>query len=334
MPGPIVHLVVEKRVARQIRRFDTAHPAADLLLAEPCSPYTSFGAMGPDYLFFSIDEYSQELQDFVDFVFGVYDAFQPLIDFYEDNIEPVVDTIEDAVNAVDDLLFQGLFQQIQDTADQVATLAMTAAAVGVTSGIDFFEFFKPPIQRGLPEDEWYWFDFLHYRRTGQYASRMWDLAQGDSDLMRYCLGYASHVATDVVGHPYVNTIVGGPYRMHWRRHKLVENWIDAYARKFYPDTAAIKKCLQLGPDDAYRLDAISSSYYYRLCEFENGKLPEKLAEMISKAMQDVYDPITHPSHLAPDSIDSIYGLWLKWFTLATSSRASRRRRYLLPARRQ
>ena len=277
--------------------------------------------MGPDHLFFSIDEYSQDLQDFVDFVIGVYDVFQPLIDFYEDNIEPVIDSIEDAVEAVDDLLSQGLFQQIKATGEQLTDLALTAAAVGISDTVDFFEFFKPPIQRGLPEAEWFWFDFLHYRRTGDFAGRMWELSQGDSDLMRYCIGYASHVGTDVVGHPFVNTIVGGPYRMHWRRHKLVENWIDAYARRFYPDFAAIKKCLKLGADDAYRADAISSSYYYRLCEFDNGKLPAKLAEMISQAMQDVYDPIKHPAFLKPDSIDSIYRLWLNWFKIATSSHA-------------
>ena len=39
----------------------------------------------------------------------------------------------------------------------------------------------------------------------------------------------SHCATDVTGHSFVNTKAGGPYRLHWQRHHLVENHMDAKA---------------------------------------------------------------------------------------------------------
>ena len=55
--------------------------------------------MGPDYFFFSLKEYGTPLDEFVNFIFEVYDAFEPLITFYEDNIEPVINTIEDAIAA-------------------------------------------------------------------------------------------------------------------------------------------------------------------------------------------------------------------------------------------
>src|SRR5215471_18823951 len=46
-------------------------------------------------------------------------------------------------------------------------------------------------------------------------------------LKAYALGWMTHLATDVTGHPFVNEKSGGPYRTHWQRHHLVENHMDA-----------------------------------------------------------------------------------------------------------
>src|SRR5688500_1913528 len=101
MPGPIVHLIVQQRLAGQLRRTDGGEEFSDLLRADRCSPYAGFGSMGPDFLFFSVNEYGEGLQDLVHSIFGIYDAREPLIEFYETNIEPVVEEIEDAVEAFD-----------------------------------------------------------------------------------------------------------------------------------------------------------------------------------------------------------------------------------------
>lgn len=172
--------------------------------------------------------------------------------------------------------------------------------------------------------DWYWVDFLHDRRTGEFCPTMWQLAQGNADLERYCLGYASHIGTDVVGHPAVNAIVGGPYRTHWHRHKLVENWIDAYARRLYGDPASVKSCLSLGSDDDYRADAVGGSYYARLCEFPGQTLPKPLAKLIEKAMQAVYGGIPHPTWLSAADLDSTYRLWWKWFEKTTSASSAKK----------
>lgn len=318
MPGPIVHLIVQQRLAAALRKAHGGKRYADILTGEPCSPYAAFGSMGPDYLFFSLKEYGTPLDDIVNFIFGVYDAFQPLIDFYEQNIEPVVEDIEDAIAAADQALFQGLFAQIKQTSDQISAAALSAAAVVVTGNVDLFYPFYPKIQQGAPENEWYWFDFLHYRRTGAFASRMMARAGSDAELQRYVLGYTSHIATDVVGHPYVNQLVGGPYRTHWHRHKLIENWIDAYARNRYPDSAQTIDCLGLGDDDNYLPTSISGSYYSRLVEFPNAKLPAKLSKLIVASMADVYGGIPHPVTMSAADVDASYRLWLKWFERTTS----------------
>ncbi|WP_456845378.1 zinc dependent phospholipase C family protein [Cellulomonas sp. P5_C6] len=323
MPGPIVHLQNIQKVPGYLRELGGARgiELADLLDKQPCSPYANFGAQGPDFLVFSLKEYGTPLDEFANFLFGVFDALKPFIDFYESVVEPVEDAIDDAVTAVDQALFQGLLTQVGDTSALITSALQTQLAAIVTKNVDLFYGFYPKLQQGKPEDKWYWFDTWHYRRTGTFASTMWKLAQGDDDLMRYAVGYGSHIGADVAGHPFVNSIVGGPYRSHWHRHHLVENWIDAYARKGYPDSRRTKRCLNLTSKDTYVADAISGSYYSRLCEFPGGMLPSKLADMLVKAVDLTYDaapgrPV--PPKLTATDYDTTYRLWLMWFERATS----------------
>lgn len=322
MPGPIVHLIVQQRLRATLRRLD-AEEHAERLNVDPCDPWAAFGSMGPDFLFFSLREYGTPLDELTNFIFGVYDAFEPLVVFYEQNIEPIEDKIDEAITTVDDALFGGLFQQLGATADLLAETALVAAGAVVTTGVDFFQFFSPKIQEGAQEKDWYWFDWLHYRRTGEFASNMWGIAQGDPDLERYVLGYVSHIATDVVGHPFVNTITGGPYRTHWHRHKLVENWIDAYARNFtdYRDSRALIRCLDIQRDEKYVANAISGSYYHKLVTFGRGTMPDKLQELLVKAVDQTYGALPRsdrPDFLSGADFDASYRLWLKWFTRSTS----------------
>jgi hypothetical protein len=321
MPGPIVHLIVQQRLAEQLRTHPDGAAYARLLDADRCSPYAHFGAMGPDFLFFSVREYGAPLGDLTNFIFGVYDALEPLIVFYERNVEPVVQGLEAAVNAADQALFQGLLGNIKATAELATDTALNAAAVVLTTHVDLFYPFYPKIQQGVPEAQWYWFDFLHYRRTGRFASTLWRLA-GDDDLRRYAIGYAGHVGTDVVGHPFVNAVVGGPFRTHWHRHKLVENWIDAYARDHYRDPRWLDACLRLQPGDIRLQDSIAGSYYGRLVEFPRGRLPAKLSRLLVQAVQETYvadrnGGVGHPPVFTAADFDAAYRLWLKWFKRAT-----------------
>ena len=322
MPGPIVHLIVQQRLESALHETSNVDVSKflELIKEDPCSPYTGFGSMGPDFLFFSLKEYGTPLDEFVNAYFEVMDALDPLIKFYQSVVEPVEDAIDDAIAAADQAAFDGLLGQIQNTTDLITSTALTAAASVLTSNVDLFFPFHPKIQNGEPETDWYWIDFLHIRRTGQFGSELWRLASnsGDRDLMRYCLGYTSHIGSDVAGHPFVNTVVGGPYRTHWHRHKLVENWIDAYARNYYRDDQTVKSCLKLGDDDHYDASNISGSYYSRLCEFPNQRMPEKLSEMFALAMQNTFNGTVHPVLLTAADIDTSYRLWLRWFERTTS----------------
>ncbi|MFT3874935.1 MAG: zinc dependent phospholipase C family protein [Propioniciclava sp.] len=326
MPGPIVHLQNVGMLPVYLRELGghRGSELASLLEKDPCSPYAYFGSQGPDFLVFSLKEYGTPADEFANFLFGVYDALEPLISFYEAVVEPVEQAIEDAVKAVDQVVLGGLIDQIGQTGNLLASTFVNQLAVIATKNVDLFYGFYPKIQKGEPENSWYWFDTWHYRRTGRFASEMWRLAQGDDDLMRYALGYASHIGADVAGHPFVNAIVGGPYRSHWHRHHLVENWIDAYARLTIPDSSQVKSCLRLGGRDTYVSDAISGSYYYRLCEFPGAQLPPKLTRLITKAANSVYTGPDVPPMLSATDLDTTYRLWLMWFERSTSIGTARK----------
>ena len=82
----------------------------------------------------------------------------------------------------------------------------------------------------------------------------------------FALGWMSHCATDVAGHPFTNAKCGGPYRTHWQRHHVIENHMDALVYRdstarsdgvnYYSlDTAALHFRLAFQPDaDAGRPD--------------------------------------------------------------------------------
>ncbi len=79
---------------------------------------------------------------------------------------------------------------------------------------------------------WWWFDLLHYRRTGPLAEHL--LHAADTPKRRaVAQGYVSHIAADVVGHPFVNAVVGGPYRNHRIRHSVIEHAIEAWGWAHY-----------------------------------------------------------------------------------------------------
>src|SRR5439155_17941975 len=90
--------------------------------------------------------------------------------------------------------------------------------------------FEARRQQDRPRAEWFWADYLHYVRTGQFVNRLLQNSRNSNNpnLRAYALGYLTHYVTDVVGHPYVNQVVQGPWRVYWQRHHLVENFIATY----------------------------------------------------------------------------------------------------------
>ena len=98
------------------------------------------------------------------------------------------------------------------------------------SEFNLFDLVSHPYRDGVPAGEkWWWFDALHYRKTGQLAAALLEQTRDmTSPLHLYAMGYLTHVAADTVGHPYVNLFSGGPYRAQAQRHKTGENYQDVF----------------------------------------------------------------------------------------------------------
>lgn len=74
---------------------------------------------------------------------------------------------------------------------------------------------------------WWWMDLLHYRKTATFARDILKNANG-SVQTSYAKGYTTHVAGDISGHPFINSIVKGPFRNHAFRHMVLETLADTW----------------------------------------------------------------------------------------------------------
>lgn len=204
--------------------------------------YACLGAVGPDLLYFMVETSTgaQTAQDLICKYFATLRVFERLSD-------TVSEIWEQALATGDKAYFCGILQLLDDVGGEFTStigLAMGVLKSGLEAmaadglGLNLFSIIKSPRQENKKPVEWFWADHLHYVRTGEFTKNLLDLAylhapyKAHPELQAYALGYLTHVIGDVIGHPYVNQIVGGPYRLHRQRHTLIENFIDGYVWSF------------------------------------------------------------------------------------------------------
>ena len=208
------------------------------------------GCVAPDMFFWSPD------YEVVRIPLKLYENFEWLVDLYNNTIgklkeaiSHLADKLEEAMDKVapaTTALIKTLIVEFKESADLFKKNLQTGLFDGVLAISDVitdladvpdlmhavFDTFIPPLQGGDEEEKWYWFDMIHYRYTGEFAKNLQQLASSGTDLQKaFAYGWLTHLAGDVTGHPYVNQIVGGPYRTHAQRHATCENFMDAW--KFY-----------------------------------------------------------------------------------------------------
>lgn len=263
MSGPCVHYLIARELPHRFEARSQDHlngkAFADILKSHPV--HASIGAQGPDFLFFlladvlgtagsQVDAHtpandlgarlaratlnsSAQIEELNAHLFATHSELEQLIEAKKKFDQAVDEQIErsqslsalrDGANAL-----QSLLQLIMST-------VVTGVKATLTDTFDIFSLLDNPVQAADPLQTWWWFDVLHYRRSGEYASALINhaLRTEDEAFLAYAIGYSSHYAADTIGHPYVNTIVRGPYRHHGQRHKVVENIQDVWAwREFF-----------------------------------------------------------------------------------------------------
>ena len=277
-----------------------------------------------------------------------YDVYDFIENFKRDLIKAVPQPVLDALAAFDEAAnavvtssstlteLQETFEDLQQVVDGLLATLLEAVKSWV-SEFNLFNIVGHPYRDGVPEGpkpptftlsdarkerDWWWFDAMHYRKTGKLAKKLLDKTTPGSPLHLYAIGYLTHVSADTVGHPYVNAISGGPYRFHAQRHKASENYQDIF------------NFLDVRGDDWNR-SAIHALYNFNFTgtiDTENDEpdpfthLPPGLATLITDALNEIYDEdqgaAPTPDYAKPitiGDIDDTYRLWYRWFKSATDT---------------
>ncbi len=315
MPGPCIHYIISKKVPNElVERLGPKYlNVANALTSKRDKPYLSFGSVGPDFLFFHLKDANPVLADLANLYLDIADFIE---DFREKLLELIPDELIQLAQAIDAVqnqvtqrsvllteLREGLLDAKQ-VLDGLLTTVTEATTNHITDAIDVFNLIAHPVQDGQPSKDWWWFDTLHYRRTGKFAKFLLDETKPGTSEHSYAIGYLSHIAGDLVGHPYVNLLTGGPYRTHPQRHKLVENFNDTWAMNHY-----------LLQELAY--SNLHNDFDFRL---PHNNLPLKIKKLLETAISKVYGNDFGRS-IDMDDIETAYRLWYTWFTKSTGSGA-------------
>jgi len=287
MPKYGIHHIVVKDALNQlaVSQDPNAVGAAQIFQAE--LPSAIIGSVGPDLFFWGPD------YEIVDKLYRLYQNISDVVEVYNRIVEPIRQ-VGDAVGDVTEALvgtlapntielIKHLIDEVKETAALFKTAVGTNLFSGVIQGVDlltnaaglgslshqFFQQFVPDVHNNDLENEWYWFDMLHYRYTGQFSANLIEAAANDRQ-KAFAYGYMSHIAADVVGHPYVNVIVGSPYRLNVQRHVTAENFQDVWKYNRY-----------------YGGESINQTLLARMGLPEN--LPTDIGDQLNLAFRATYD---------------------------------------------
>lgn len=237
MPGLYVHMDIARKSLSNLAGnagaaalFGAPGPTAAKLeqIAKDHPAYTALGSIGPD-MFFLLPDFKPPVGTGL---WGAANMVKDLYEWWDENfLEPWDATLGPvAANTADELgaLTGGLITQLGDIASQALDFLVAYVEVLITRQYDVFGLLGSGVPEGVDEQTFFWSDMFHYRKTFEFARHLFTKAQaeGNESHLAFALGWMSHLATDVTGHAFTNEKCGGPYRLHWQRHHLVENHMD------------------------------------------------------------------------------------------------------------
>lgn len=352
MPGPAVHYIIGELLRKNVSKQDSTYINKEFYFDQKTAKilnenqnYLNAGTLGPDFLFFNVKDWPY-VGDFAPMKQIIQGA--TLLKQLENELERSFPIFEDIHNAKETITSEinefgediinssATLKKINFLLDDVKSIINIMGKtvnVGIkdllSSNIDIFGMLKHPIQNCEGNEKWWWFDVLHYRRTGKFAEYLYKNSHTDQ-LKAYSMGYLSHLTADTVGHPYINTLVRGPYRNHAQRHKVIENFQDVSAFKNYGYGEFISSELY----KKFSFSELTNTTFFGSVDrevtsiidgitpgFADRGMPKDLANLISKASKEVY--MKDGKHLfgggmEPEEVDAAYRLWLSWFTATTS----------------
>jgi hypothetical protein len=335
MPGWYIHMDVARKALDDLASNATAAPifsstglnaaqVRNVALANPA--YSALGAIGPD-IFFMLPDFKppvgQLLWKLAGAIIELYTAWdENFLGPFESAMGPIGNNLSDLENA----LTGGLKAEIDTLISEATSILNDFILRLILEQYDFFGLLSSGLQAGVDEQSFFWSDMFHYRETCRFASVLWQRASDPAivadpaDRARFqafALGWMSHIATDVTGHAFVNQKVGGPYRVHWQRHHLVENHMDSQVYgadhgtqpiydqmanaalhlwiAFNPDGTSRNNFFNSEPNPSYPPGDSSADITGRHAVWDvDSDMPDGLAQFIADAMKSVFWPNPTP----------------------------------------
>jgi hypothetical protein len=332
VPGWYIHMEAAKQTVDRLRagQVPTDFPAGvDPValgdVAHKWRNYLALGAIGPDIAALFPDfrpPIGSVIANVVDWYLEVWDVIDAkVVEPWETYAEPALTGFGDILNTFTGDTLHELGLVLQNLGVSVHTALVDLLA----RHDDWFGKLQSGVPQGIEESLFTWFDMFHYRRTSRFTQALFRNAGAhptkSEQFTAFAVGWASHCATDVVGHSFVNAKCGGPYRLHWQRHHLIEGHMDAavyddqhHGAEPYGelDTAALHFRLAFrhrddapynGADDAPAYDYFdgdagppydsadtptANSSRDALWDLDTGTLPAELSAFLVATIREVY----------------------------------------------
>lgn len=324
MPGVAMHILMADLAADAL--VEPADGPAQAVISNNKKMY-HLGAAGPDMALFAPD-FGDWAVELVRQLAKMHDDFiEPIVELHEKYIAPVTEVIDGitgaAVTTLDAAtcgLIGDLQAELEAVSQRISAILQAGLGSIVVTHVNIFDKMTPKIQEGLTIEEWFWFDTLHNRRTGRFLAEMWKAAQTDAQ-KAYVLGYASHYAGDMIGHQFVNTVVGSPARARLQRHHFAENMIDTHVFDLLRDIEVSDSHMHL---ELPHGDAVEAEPSLRAVVDRLNDVPPDMVEifqMLSVAMEASFKDVPHPQRLSSEYL-TVENLNVSFWLLLTAMRAS------------
>lgn len=311
---------------------NAAYADIQAALSDPKNlPFLFLGCQGPDFLFFNTKDWNGTVGELAQIYFKVYDAIDNFKEGLLDAVpQPIIDAVEAAGYAADQVIsnsstlseIEEMFKDLQKVIDGLAANLVEMLKEFVTE-FNIYNVLAHPYRDGQDKGKWWWFDAMHYRKTGRYAKALLDKAPANSPLHLYALGYLTHFTADTVGHPFVNINSGGPYRIHAQRHKTLENYQDVF--NMFAKNGTDWNRSKLHALYNFNFDGnISAPDAEDEVPDPNTHMPEELAKFIAETLNEVFnsgaaDDNEYGPPVSAEDINNAYRLWYKWLRNATDT---------------
>ncbi len=249
----------------------------------------------------------------------VYARFVDLWPLLED-LHALLDQLQVLADAEDQDALKDMQDEIDAIQGQLGPLtgAADAGSDAYDAIVPLVRMYRPMIQADSATANalqtrpltWRLSEFLRWRGTGRLARKLFELAGNEDDPVQrdrklaFAYGWMTHLATSVTAEPMVDNIVGGPYRTHWWRHRLIQNYVDTWTWGRYRSGAVMAGDTPTPDYDEWQ-DICRSALHERI-RMEgspdgnaaiqavvdglapDGALPAFVSDMLAEAIEETY----------------------------------------------